>query len=133
MQYVANPCVVGKRNVSTSCEDLLEIPCCSYLDTSSSMYHETNHVEENNEPNHEEENLSKRVDRHGFSYATHEQLLKSHKKFGNMNGIVYNNTNIKGKRWGKKKYEKEMRRLEDEKLSHYLCFKCHKMGHLAMS
>jgi hypothetical protein len=34
---------------------------------------------------------------------------------------------------GKKKYEKEMRRLEDEKLSHYLCFKCHKLGHLAMS
>jgi hypothetical protein len=34
----------------------------------------------------------------------------------------YNNTNIKGKRWGKK-YEKDMKRLEDEKLSHYLCFK----------
>ena len=67
LQYVANPCVVGKRNVSTSCEDLLEIPCCSYLDTSSSMYHETNHVEENNEPNDEEKDLSKKVDRHGFS------------------------------------------------------------------
>ena len=26
-----------------------------------------------------------------------------------------------------------MRRLEDEKLSHYMCFKCHKMGHLVMS
>ena len=127
MQYVANPCVVGKKNVSTSCEDSLEIPCSSYLDTSSSMYHETNHVEENNEPNDEEKDQSKKVDRHGFSYATHEQLLKSHKKFGNMNGIVYNNTNIKGKRWGKKKYEKEMRRLEDEKLSHYLCFKCHEL------
>ena len=59
-------------------------------------------------------------------HVTHDQLLKSHKKFGNMNGIVYNNTNIKGKRWDKK-YEKEMRRLEDEKLSHYLCFKCHEL------
>jgi hypothetical protein len=64
------------------------------------MYHETNRVEENNEPNDEEKGLSKKVDRHGFSYATHDQLLKSRKKFGNMNGIVYNNTNIKGKKMG---------------------------------
>jgi hypothetical protein len=63
---------------------------------------------------------------------THSQILKSHKKHGNLNDIAYNNTNIKGKRWGKKKYEKEMKKLEDEKLSHYLCFKCHMVGHLAM-
>ena len=97
------------------------------------MYHETNHVEENIEPNDEERNSSDKVDRHGSSNATHQQLLKSHKKFGNMNGIAYNNTSIKGKRWAKKNYEKEMRRLEDEKPSHYMWFKCHKMGHLAMS
>jgi hypothetical protein len=108
LQYVAKPCVVGKKNVSTSCDDLLEIPYSSYLDTSSSsMYHETNRAEENNEPNDEEKGLSKKMDRHGFSYATHDQLLKSHKKFGNMNGIVYNNTNIKGKRWARRSMRKK--------------------------
>jgi len=64
------------------------------------MYHETNHVEENIEPNDEERNSSDKVDRHGSSNATHQQLLKRHKKFGNMNGIAYNNTSIKGKKMG---------------------------------
>jgi hypothetical protein len=62
---------------------------------------------------------------------THSQLLKSYKRYGNMNGIRYNNTNIKGKKWGKRKYEKEMKRLEEERLSHLMCFQCNKMGHLA--
>jgi hypothetical protein len=132
LQYVANSCVVGHKNVSISCDDL-DLPCTSYLDTcSSSMYHETNHVEENNEPKNEKVKSSGKVGLCALPYVTHSQLLESHKKYGNMNGIAYNNTKIKGKRWGKKKYEKEMKRLEDEKISHYLCFKCHTVGHLAM-
>ena len=94
---------------------------------------ETNNVEENNESNDEVKNLSNKVDRHVIAKVTHKQMMESHKNYGNMNGIVYNNTNIKCKRWGKKTYEREMRRLEEEKLSHYMCFKCHKMGHLASS
>jgi len=86
------------------------------------MYHETNHVEENNEPKNEKMKSSGKVGLCALPKVTHSQILESHKKYGNMNGIAYNNTNIKGKRWGKK-YEKDMKRLEDEKLSHYLCFK----------
>ena len=81
---------------------------------------ETNNVEENNESNDEVKNLSNKVDRHVIAKVTHKQMMESHKNYGNMNGIVYNNTNIKCKRWGKKTYEREMRRLEKEKLSH-LC------------
>ena len=29
---IANPCDVGKKHVSTSCDDLLEIPCSSHID-----------------------------------------------------------------------------------------------------
>jgi hypothetical protein len=43
---------------------------------------------------------------------THEQILKSHREYGDMSGIGYNKTKIKEKRWGKKRYEKEMKRLE---------------------
>ena len=32
---------------------------------------------------------------------------------------------------GKKRYEREMKKQEQEKLSHFMCFKCHKVGHLA--
>ena len=132
LQCVANSCDEGYKNVSTSSDDLLEMPCSSNSDICfSSMDCETNNVEENNESNDEVKNLS--MDGHVIEKVTHKQMMESHKKYGNINGIVYNNTNIKGKRWGKKTYEREMRRLEEEKLSHYMCFKCHKMGHLASS
>jgi hypothetical protein len=43
LQHVTNSCDVGKKHVSTSCDDLLEMPCSSYLDTcSTSMSCETN-------------------------------------------------------------------------------------------
>ena len=32
---VANPYVVGKRHVSTSCDDLLDMPCSSHIDACS--------------------------------------------------------------------------------------------------
>ena len=47
---VANPCDVGKKNVSISCYDLLDMPCSSHLDAcSTSMSCETNILKENNE------------------------------------------------------------------------------------
>jgi hypothetical protein len=47
--------------------------------------------------------------------------------------LAFNKSKIKGKRWAKKIYEREMRKLEEEKLSHFMWYKCHEMGHLAMS
>ena len=44
--HVANPCDVGKKHVSTSCDDLLAIPCSSHIDAcSTSMSCETNNFE----------------------------------------------------------------------------------------
>ena len=32
LQHVTNSCDVGKKHVSTSCDDLLEMPCSSHID-----------------------------------------------------------------------------------------------------
>ena len=51
LQNIANPYDVGKKHVSTSCDDLLSMPCTSHIDacSSSTMQYETNLVEENKE------------------------------------------------------------------------------------
>ena len=57
--------------------------------------------------------------------------MKTQRNFGDMSGIEFNKSKIKGKRWGKRRYEREMKKQEQEKLSHFMCFKCHEVGHLA--
>jgi hypothetical protein len=43
LQHVTNSCDVGKKHVSTSCDDLLDMPCSSHIDAcSTSMSCETN-------------------------------------------------------------------------------------------
>ena len=51
LQNVANSCDVCKKHVSTSCDDLLSMPCTSYINacSSSTMHYETNLIEENKE------------------------------------------------------------------------------------
>ena len=50
LQNITNPCDVGKKQVSTSYNDLLSIPYSSHIDAcSSTMQYETNLVEENKE------------------------------------------------------------------------------------
>ena len=45
---VANPCDVGKKHVSTSCDELLAMPCSSIIDAcSTSLSCETNLLKEN--------------------------------------------------------------------------------------
>jgi len=47
---VANPCDVDKKYVPTSCDDLLSMPCSSYINACfTSMSYETNLLKENNE------------------------------------------------------------------------------------
>ena len=63
-QIVANPCDVGKKHVSTSCDDLLEMPCSSHIDAcSTSMSCETNILKENIELKSEVKNLSNKLER----------------------------------------------------------------------
>ena len=61
---VTNPCDVGKKHVSTSCDDLLSMQCSSQLDAcSTSMSCETNLLKENNKLKSEVKNLRNKLER----------------------------------------------------------------------
>ena len=48
-----------------------------------------------------------------------------------MSGIGSNKSKAKGKKWGKNKYNRKLKKQEEMKLSHFMCFQCHEMGHFA--
>ena len=129
---VANPCDIGKKNVSTSCDELLAMPCSSHIDPcSTSLSCKTNLLKENNELQREVKKLSNKLERCYNSKVTFEHMLNNKRSYGDMSGIGFNKSKIKGNRWGKKRYEREMKKQEQEKLSHFMCFKYHEVGHLA--
>jgi hypothetical protein len=61
---VANPCDVGENYVSISCNDLLDMPCSSYIGAcSSSISCETKILKENNELQREVKKMSNKLER----------------------------------------------------------------------
>ena len=88
-------------------------------------------MKENNELKSEVKNLSNKLKRCNNSQVTFEHMLNNKRNYGDMSGIGFNKSKSKGKRWGKRRYEREMKKEEQERLSHFMCFKCHEMGHLA--
>ncbi|OQU79164.1 hypothetical protein SORBI_3008G103132 [Sorghum bicolor] len=120
---VTNPCDVGKKHVSTSCNDLLSMPCSSHLDAcSTSMSCETNLLKENNKLNEQVKNLSNKLERCYNSRVTFEHILKTQRNYGDKCGLGF-----------KKKMTKGERKQEKRKLSHFICYRCHEVGHLANS
>ncbi|OQU91929.1 hypothetical protein SORBI_3001G261565 [Sorghum bicolor] len=116
-----NPCDVVKKHVSTSRDVLLSMPCSSQLDIcSTSMSCETNLLKENNEVKNEVKNLSNKLERCYNSKVTFEHILKTKRDYGDKCGLGF-----------KKKMKKGKRKQESEKLSHFMCYWCHEMGHLA--
>ena len=81
-QHVTNSCDVGKKHVSTSCDDLLDIPCSSHIDAcSTSLSCETNLLKENNELKNEVKKLSNKLERCYNSKVTFEHMLKTQRNF----------------------------------------------------
>ncbi|KAG0529556.1 hypothetical protein BDA96_05G108700 [Sorghum bicolor] len=118
---ITNPCDVGKKHISTSCDDLLSMPCSSQLDIcSTSMSCETNLLKENNELKNEVKNLSNKLERCYNSKVTFEHILKTQRNYGDKCGLGF-----------KKKMTKGKRKQEKRKLSHFMCYRCHEVGHLA--
>ena len=59
---MTNSCHVGKKHVSTSCDDLLDMPRSSHIDAcSTSLSCETSLLKENNELKKEVKKLSKQA------------------------------------------------------------------------
>ncbi|KAG0529848.1 hypothetical protein BDA96_05G132800 [Sorghum bicolor] len=111
------------KHVSTSCDDLLSMPCSSHIDAcSTSMSCETNLLKENNELKNEVKNLSNKLERCYYSKVTFEHILKTQRKYGDKCGLGF-----------KKKMTKGKRKQERENLSHFMCYQCHEVGHLANS
>ena len=99
LQNVANPCDVGKKHVSTSCDSLLSMPCFSQLDVCfSSMQDETNLVEENKELKSQVKYLSNKIERWTKSKVTLESIIKNQRNFGDMSGIGSIKSKVKGKK-----------------------------------
>ncbi|KAG0532768.1 hypothetical protein BDA96_04G135600 [Sorghum bicolor] len=118
---VTNPCDEGKKHVATSCDDLLSMPCSSHLDACcTSMSCETNLLKENNKLNEQVKNLSNKLERCYNSRVTFEHILKTQRNYGDKCGLGF-----------KKKMTKGERKQEKRKLSHFMCYRCHEMGHLA--
>ncbi|OQU89072.1 hypothetical protein SORBI_3002G143450 [Sorghum bicolor] len=118
---VTNRCDVGKKHVSTSCDDLLSMPCSSQLDIcSTSISCETNLLKENNKLNEQVKILSNKLERCYYSKVTFEHILKTQRNYGDKCGLGFNEKMTKGKI-----------KQEKRKLSHFMCYRCHEVGHLA--
>ncbi|OQU77658.1 hypothetical protein SORBI_3009G085051 [Sorghum bicolor] len=118
---VTNPCDVGKKHVSTSCDGLLSMPCSSHIDAcSTSMSCETNLLKENNKLNEQVKILSNKLERCYYSKVTFEHILKTQRNYGDKCGLGFKEKMTKGKI-----------KQEKRKLSHFMCYRCHEVGHLA--
>jgi hypothetical protein len=81
-QHVTNSCDVGKKHVSTSCDDLLDMPCSSHIDAcSTSMSCETNILKENNELKNKVKKLSNNIEMCYNSKVTFEHIMKTQRNF----------------------------------------------------
>ena len=81
---------------------------------------ETNLLKENNELKNEVKNLSKKLERCYNIKVTFEHIMKNQRHYGDKSGTGFNKSNIKGKRWGKRRHEREMKKQQKEKLSHFM-------------
>ncbi|OQU84963.1 hypothetical protein SORBI_3004G150650 [Sorghum bicolor] len=125
---ITNPCDVGKKHVSTSCDDLLSMPCSSHIDAcSTSMSCETNLLKENNKLNEQVKNLSNKLERCYNSKVTFEHILKTQRNYGDKCGLGFKKKMTKGER----KQENRIKKLHQKKLSHTMCYRCREAGHHA--
>jgi hypothetical protein len=83
---------------------------------------ETNLLKENNELKRKVKNLSNKLERCYNTKITFDHMLNNKRSYGDKSGIGFNKS--KGK---------NIKKQEQKKLSHFVYFKCHEMGHLAKS
>ena len=80
-------------------------------------------MKENNELKNEVKKLSNKLERCYNTKITFEYMMNNKRSYGDMSGIGFNKSMTKGER----KRERRMKKLLQKKLSHSMCYKCHKM------
>jgi hypothetical protein len=96
---MTNSCNLGKKHVSTSYDDLLDMPCSLKLNAcSTSMSCETNLLKKNNELNEQVKKLSNKLERCYNSKVTFEHMLKNQRSYGDKCGVGFNKSKTKGER-----------------------------------
>ena len=88
---------------------------------------ETNISKENIELKCEVKKLSNKLERCYNTKVTIEHMMKNQRSYGDKCGVGFNKSMTKDKR----KRERKMKKQEQRRLSHFMYFKCHEVGHLA--
>jgi cytochrome c553 len=88
---------------------------------------ETNLLKKNNELNEQVKKLSNKLERCYNSKVTFEHMLKTQKNFNDKSGLSFKRKMTKGER----KREIKMKKLQQKKLSHTMCYRCHEVKNLA--
>jgi hypothetical protein len=84
-------------------------------------------LKENNELEDKVKKLSNKLERCYNSKVTFEHMMKTQRNFENKSDLGFNKSTTKGER----KRERKIKKQERKRLSHFMCFKCHEVGHLA--
>jgi cytochrome c553 len=84
-------------------------------------------LKENNEFKREVNNLSNKLERRYNSKVTFKHMLKTQRSFDEKSGLGFKKKMTKGER----KRERKMKKLQQRKLSHTMCYRCHEADHIA--
>ncbi|KAE8815969.1 hypothetical protein D1007_06507 [Hordeum vulgare] len=122
----ASPRNSSTHNVSTSCDELLSLPCCSNVEayTSSSTCVDTNHVEEIEELKAQVTSLKKDLEKSHEGMSTLKNVLCGQKSPNDKNGLGFNSNKKKKSKSFKKKGQEQVKNL-----AKIICFKCKIEGH----
>ena len=122
----ASPSNSSRHNVATSCDELLDLPCCSNSDafTSSSTCVVTNHVEEIKELKAHVTSLKKDLEKCHKGKSTLDKMLSVHKSPNDKSGLGFNSNNKNTSKSNKKKGQDQ-----NNNSAKIIFFKCKVEGH----
>jgi cell division septum initiation protein DivIVA len=118
---------LSRHNISTSCDELLAIPCCSNNEasTSSSTCNTTNLVEEIKELKDQVTSLEKDLEKRHEGKSTLDNILSVKKSPNDKSGLGFNSNNKNKSKSNKNKNVQDL----VKNLAKIICFKCKIEGH----
>ena len=124
----ASPRSSSTKNVGTSCDELLALPCCSNNEasTSSSAFVATNHVEERKDLKAQVASLKRGLEKRHEGKSALDNMLSAQQSPNDKSGLGFNSNN-KDKSKVEKKKKKGQVQIKNP--ANIICFKCKVEGH----